>query len=471
MSSTLTLCGFSEELIRQLVLLLVDNTDYEDRGYPDSTYNHASRDIVSLSLINRQLRRICLPFLFSFIACTSLEDIVNLQQKCLGNLAFARLVRTLQFNVKLKKSGPASEIILLLLPHLNGLLWLDLPGMPINKALMVAINNHPTVKTAVIWDVGELPPDVSLEKILLREAPTVNSVRAAIERGMRVASLELDVSTIQNPSLLYSSLLPGLRDISLVDSPQTTRQLEEFCGFVANHPTLKSIDFYSEIAFLPSSGTITNEHISSFMETAAADSLLTKIRITEVTMSSSGSSAGFESWVVTGLDLLVLNSSESLVKALRLAGTMFSHLSRLSIERSAALTIHINDLISVTSEYLPCLQILAFSDIFPSLISTPSQVPMYAEVTSSHDAAITYSRWIAWQFFQASPSLVCIYFDEDHDLDLPQPWTLKSSCGARRDYTGVLIRMEVRGTLRLSQIWASFRESMTADYQVEVSTK
>ncbi|KAJ7579833.1 hypothetical protein C8J56DRAFT_963664, partial [Mycena floridula] len=468
--SGLTLCAFSEEILHEVVFLLVDDTDYENRSYPECTYICASTDIVSVSLVNHQFRRICLPFLFSCIICTSLEDFEIVEEKCLSKPAFARLVRTLDLDLKLPRdeNDCLSPRILRLLPYLDGLQWVDLRSISIDKALLEAINEHNTLTTAVTRNLKSLPPQLPLHKIMLELLFSVTGARPAIERGMRVGNLDLDMETIQIPSLVYSSIIPGLHEMSLIDSSQETVDLEQFNAFLVKHPALRSIDFYMDPLWEPSN--ITKRHLSSFVKAVEEESLTTEMQIQYVTISSSGSNERFDSWVVTGIDLSDMKSSESLVNALRLVGKIYPKLLALGIEFNPALTIHIDALITFISEYLPDLRVLRFGEIMPSLICTPSRVPMYAEANSKHEATKAHSEWIAWQFFQAVPSLFCISSYEKFDHDESQHWELDTtSYRPKRDFSGAVVKMEMRGNLEVlfgQPASTFFRESITREYKL-----
>ncbi|KAJ7578711.1 hypothetical protein C8J56DRAFT_968877 [Mycena floridula] len=327
--TTLTLLDCPEEVLHHLVLLLVDDTDYEGRGYPRSIYNHASCDIVSLSLVDHQLRRICLPFLFSYLKCRSIAELENLESKCSIESVFARLVRTLNLAFRWDQIDPASGIILRLLPHLAGIRLLDLGGGTIDAALLAAINHHPTLETSFVRNLHFLSY-TSLDKDLFLSGDGPDLMRPVIERGVRISSLSLK-STL--PLFLDTTVAPDLRRIDFQVPAtfgwETTTELARFSRFVANQPILTSIYFwYDPLSWQAESNGITMPQLASFLEAVNAESLVGTTTLDSVTMSRSSPNGGFSSWEVTGLEL---EMKPLLVEPLTLAGAMFPKVSSITI--------------------------------------------------------------------------------------------------------------------------------------------
>ncbi|KAJ7579834.1 hypothetical protein C8J56DRAFT_963665 [Mycena floridula] len=449
--SPVTLSDFSEEVLERLVLFPVDDTQYHDGQYP--AYNAISCDIMSLSLVNQQFHRLCLPFLFAYIKCESVAELAKLKHKCVVEPTFAGLVRTLDLiGAAREDSSGTSDILLNLLRHLSGILWLDLRGMTINPILLTAINDHRTLKTVVVWDAASFHPQIPVEKLLLTATgpagwqSAMSDVQKAVEYGAQIVAF----STASFP-VPFSTVMPALRHFILEDTQKTEKELEEFGAFVVNHPTLTDITFYTAPpeTFWDGSGGLTKRQLELFIEAVKRQSLVAKLSLQSLGLSPLAPNVGFTSWEVTRLSFEMVEPG-CLAEALVLAGTMFPKVSALSlsfpINYDTETKMHIDAFMALIRNHFSNLRALHLDGLLPFLTFAPWQVPMAKDAT-----------------FPGCAAVACEYGG-------PECWVFRADYSPRRDYTGVVLRMQVDGTTSLQTDQESewqetpFRESATVDY-------
>ncbi|KAJ7572664.1 hypothetical protein C8J56DRAFT_581525 [Mycena floridula] len=143
-----------EKLLHQVVLLLVDDADYDYKGYPEPLYHHTSGDILALSSVNSFFRRICFPLFFSYVKCRNLEELQELEHECIADSVFTGFIwscktvtncsvyRILEVVIQMPYSKSIHPTVPRLVPCLRSLEWLDLHQIKIDIALLAAINAH-----------------------------------------------------------------------------------------------------------------------------------------------------------------------------------------------------------------------------------------------------------------------------------------------------------------------------------------
>ncbi|KAJ7584106.1 hypothetical protein C8J56DRAFT_197847, partial [Mycena floridula] len=191
-----------DELLRFILYLLVDDTDYEDvRKFPECLYNwHPTEDISALSVVSHDFRRIILPLLFHYVKCSSLGELQEFRYE-ICSPSLAGCIRTLDLHFHksaVRISRETCGILIHLLPILVNVVRIDVHQAEIDTSLLLAINDHRTLETVSISaknrrSLPSVPSSGSLHKILLY-GPSRYSISHK-QRGMRVA----DLSFAQHP--------------------------------------------------------------------------------------------------------------------------------------------------------------------------------------------------------------------------------------------------------------------------------
>ncbi len=82
-----------EELVHAIVESLAYNPTPTELYLPEPRYKHTSSELCSLSLVNRRFRRICLPFLFSFVQTKYFKGLQKFRDQSLSSPQFAASIR------------------------------------------------------------------------------------------------------------------------------------------------------------------------------------------------------------------------------------------------------------------------------------------------------------------------------------------------------------------------------------------
>ncbi|KAJ7590568.1 hypothetical protein C8J56DRAFT_933247 [Mycena floridula] len=454
---SLPLLSFPEEILHQVVLFLVDDADHGYNPYPFSLFHHASSDIFALSLVNRQVRRICLPFLFSYIKCQSCEELEKLERECLVNSAFPVFIRILDVrHIERIDANPSQyaiirDTLVRLLPSLESLVWLELGTITMTSPLVTAIDTHPTLKTAAIFCLPRLPsrvpfPElpVNLDKLLLHGIGSADSEHLAIvqHRNIHVRSLYLDLSLP-----LIEARIPGLHELTLGDFGDTSdEQLDQFHAFVARHPSLATVNV-NAIAQWSQCKTI-RPHLSTFVQAVEAHSLNTSIDLLRITLESPTKSMksdfkkGFDGWEVIKMTLRVISS---FVETMSLTAAMFPKLVSLELTHTGS-SVYVDSFLTLISKPFPTLQMLSLFMDPQSLIWTPLLTPRQRQSSDEKiDDATSRMRWLARQIFQASPSMINVKISQRPSQTAF--WSVSASYRVKRDFFGGILGMNVESSV------------------------
>lgn len=82
-----------EELLHVVVGWIASDTLFIERQLPDLYWKYAAAKLLPLSVVNRQLRRICLPFLFAHVEIKDEKDVERLNDWCFFHQTFAMSIR------------------------------------------------------------------------------------------------------------------------------------------------------------------------------------------------------------------------------------------------------------------------------------------------------------------------------------------------------------------------------------------
>ncbi|KAJ7599249.1 hypothetical protein C8J56DRAFT_916206 [Mycena floridula] len=445
MSSPLRL---AEELLHRIVLFLVDE-DYDYKPFPNSMYHYISSDIVSLSLVSQQFRRICFPFLFSYVKCETVEEVEKLEKECLSKAAFTGCIRILQADFT--PCDASRAVLVRLLPRLKSLVWLELGETEVDEAILIAINSHATLKTVMMAPehLGFLPKlPVSLDKFMVHHVEDFGELSIAEERDMRVMSSWLSSDTL---SCWKAIFLPDLREICFGDyeflEEPDEDAVDQFYEFVDRHHSLTRIGFHTE-DFATSlwrepeqQNDIVQPFISTFIQAAESQSLnRTSVVMREITLSSIGTR-----WEVTGLELTV-----SSVETLSLAGITFPRLSSLTLSLSSLM--HLETFIRSILANFPNLRVLCFDRTCRLLNCTPLLIPSYKESLKGYEDALAWTRFLAWRILQAVPTLVQIYASSLGSFDGSHVWFSGAEYKPWRNSSGTMINMKLAHSVKKSHM-------------------
>ncbi|KAJ7579733.1 hypothetical protein C8J56DRAFT_1169594 [Mycena floridula] len=445
MATSLTL-SLAEELLHQIILYLMPTVREIPKPYPLLLYQHVSTDIISLSMVNHQFRRICFPLLFSYMECKNLETLGKLENECILKSPFTGFIRILYAHVGWRNDEATKAmfqaILVRSLPRLESLVWLDFDATA-TPALLAAINAHSTLKTAAssirLSSFPKTP--INLERFLLHSG-RVEDISEIQRRNIGVACFFLHSDTnCPYPANLDKIIIRDLRELLIKEfrHPSSEIILDEFRAFVAHHPMLTKIHVcrfrsWKDCNFM-------KPHISTFLDAVECQSRADDKDLNEVFLSPV-KSRDFDEWEVTRICLIV---ESSLVQTLASAVTGFPIISSLSLHlhHLAKTPIHIEEFIALISN-LQNLRVFELGDVHDSFVWTPLLEPV---LKLDHFARGLW--WLGWRIFQSLPNLVKLEVSEEGDDGSgygdknARSWYSSASYRAHRDLSGTLVEMEV----------------------------
>ncbi|KAJ3851153.1 hypothetical protein EV368DRAFT_83808 [Lentinula lateritia] len=139
-----------EELLYLATRSLAYNPAYPSDSPSGAHFKNPSPELIALSAVNRQLRRISLPFLFACFSLRGLEVLEKLLQKCLSDPTFGRLIKTIKLDTVYFPKKAGHEELCRLLPHLTRLACIDLQGYTSSVTLLNAVNKHSSVSAMIV---------------------------------------------------------------------------------------------------------------------------------------------------------------------------------------------------------------------------------------------------------------------------------------------------------------------------------
>lgn len=355
-----TLMLLPEELLDIVVSYLAYRLEPQLSQPPELRPERVTSDILSLSLVNRQLRRICLPFLFLHIK--NFEDAKQLGEQCslklllvesakyvllccLCSMVLIANPRTLILDSFQSRSEEGHKILCQSLPHIKHLSYVDITGSEITAALLSALCEHPSVSTILVRSTHDLPKGstaLDLSKVVIKGSGLINPgdtfLVPWLERGAKVSQL-----LIRKPELLTDDF--GLRsfsglselDLLLGDIPVMVSWLPQFSSA---HPYLKKIRFIDDYKHYFGHNTL--PFISSFIEEVCNKQLcdaysITRLAISRTTLSST-SVVSSQEWRVTGVTIVI---KSSLIEILSLLHSSFPEIQTLEFRFEGNSTYHI----------------------------------------------------------------------------------------------------------------------------------
>ncbi|KAE9394704.1 hypothetical protein BT96DRAFT_1022412 [Gymnopus androsaceus JB14] len=318
-----------EELLQTVAECLAFDTPFVERQLPVLRWKYSITELLSLSLVNHQLRRISMPFLFAFIRIkANSTDVERLIDRCVSNKTFAASIRSLCLNENLPKvvlTEAEVKKVDCLLQHLTNLSQIGLGWVSLDKPLLAVINRHP-VPTVILIErrihgmlmrnahelgISDLSKMVIAYELIMDYDEGDHPLKDFLACGMQVLHAKVKSS---KPSLGVLKL-NGLRQLTLnldtIGESLNATLLSWLPELTRSHQLLKKIQFITGHRWK------WRNHPTPFVQPlvdAASDE---------------GLGGTLSDWLVTGLDLSIHN--QSLGPLLRLVHGLFPQIYALSL--------------------------------------------------------------------------------------------------------------------------------------------
>ncbi|KAF9067498.1 hypothetical protein BDP27DRAFT_1403787 [Rhodocollybia butyracea] len=387
-----------EEILYVVVSYLVSNPRFIERKSldPHWRYDRSRSKLVSLSLANSQLRRICMPILFAYIEVRGLYgDLEKLTSHCVANQAFASCIKTIDYYCY---NPDKIDTLRHLFARLNNLSHFILNQVVLDKSLLDTVRRHsaPTVilashsltsKALSVVNTESLP-DAILDYARIYDEEGEALLVKHLEFGIKVKCLTI------LPKLLYKSFglcqFRGLCELELwlASSPVDISWLPEF---IDGHPLLHKIRFSNSHVWNMNK---TIPFILPFIEAIETEGIVNTLELKAFSVTRNKQTApsmtDLSGWHVTGLWLCITEWSSG--RILQLANSVFPHISTLTIG---------NPLPAISSSRINTEELATLLRLFSSLqyvnfqyLFTPSS-PVHAYGPApKHDALIEYTSSI-----------------------------------------------------------------------------
>ncbi|KAJ3757294.1 hypothetical protein EV360DRAFT_71258 [Lentinula raphanica] len=325
-------------------------------GQPESCYlcsnlvfKVATPELLALSVVNRRLRRICLPFLFAHIEISHNKAAKNLED---------------HLPLCAKYTNLTDQIISRILPHLEQLVAVRLERCQRRPHLLETILAHPTL-TSVLVNEG---PHVSMRAhdlskvILFQTKPPFSSIsispfsptfKTFLDQGMTLECLSLETDSVDNR--LESHNFPGLKIIEIFMGKAVV-SFSWLSPFVSAHPNL--IGFFLTEIDQEFSAHNAPPFLSSLVEETQRQGLQQSHRISSVGFLRAkpiNESSQEPEWRAIELELTI---NHSLTEVLTLFASSYPKLETLTLEFELVNErIHIDKLSSALARF-PSLRVV-----------------------------------------------------------------------------------------------------------------
>ncbi|KAJ3864731.1 hypothetical protein EV359DRAFT_63773 [Lentinula novae-zelandiae] len=452
-----------EELLEMMIQDLAYAPVYPFNGLSSARCKRVSSELITLSVLNRQFRRISLPFLFAFVTLKHLEDVEKFLQMCLVNPTLGSTIRVIKLNeVDFPKKSGHDELCRLL-PHLTRLTCLDLQGSTSSVPLLNTVNQHPSISTMIVdslCGLDDLPSPLSslgLSKVVV-ECGCIShpGLETSYVRGLEVYRLLV----FQPESLkeeFGNSRFQGLHEISLAMNRHPIF-LEWLPRLASTHSQLKNVIFVDRSNSKMQFTSDTIPFILPFIEKSFQQGLDTTFSITRlvITRTQCGSLSATMEWRVTEL---VMNVQSSLLVILPLVASCFPYIHTLGVGVYHKRRYNVDELVAVLASFRS-LRVLKSVRLFKKLRSPDEQLhrpwkPL-RHIDKIHRVRRLGARaearlyWYMSLISKGLPSLEAVYIEEEGYGDEKScshgDWSLQgwlSIGGATRDVIGTF---ELSGT-------------------------
>ncbi|KAF5390445.1 hypothetical protein D9757_005290 [Collybiopsis confluens] len=322
-----------EELICKVIepLAYHPSHGFDSVWHQQLKFRWVSDELRSLSLINQQIRRICLPLLFAYARVSVLK---KLEAHDYSSQSPLSLTKHLWLNFKEFEVSDSENFSLLrdALPQLGHLSWVDMTGVQAPSGALLDMIQKYSASTVIVAGIQSLPRnraflDLSRITVLDADHPQSHTPRSV------PAS-----SSAQTPNVcrLHSSgcdrvhqVYRGLRELHfhLVDvSP-----MPWFLAFTSNHPLLSTLVFnffdrnvvgFHHLPFLHS--FVENSHQVEPGKFCVVQLILIRTCLT----TDSSITRPFQGWHVSEMEITICSSP---IEILALISASLPRLNRLSI--------------------------------------------------------------------------------------------------------------------------------------------
>ncbi|KAJ7579236.1 hypothetical protein C8J56DRAFT_340083 [Mycena floridula] len=322
-----------------------------------SANSRPSPAIHSLSLVNYQLRQLCLPSLLSYLKCKNSATYQRLHDLAVSNPFSAKCIRTLDLEALI-----SCENLHQIIPCLESLSDILIHSLNLDETLLTTMNDHPTLRTVQICDsnqqlglLGRFPSATPLlfSKILINSV-TIDSItlqrlvrRSAVRffhGGLRIKRLQI-YGLDEGPKGLY------FRGLEVVKLGMPLGSLPWLFPFVQSQPEVTRIEFSGTSA--PWSSNIYILYGAQIRAALVAEGFQNAVALKALSISRMPAAKSLDDWEVTALDLH-LNSS--FVDVLSIVHEFYPNVSSLVLAfkrdtRRRLPNIHMDDFINSLARF------------------------------------------------------------------------------------------------------------------------
>ncbi|KAJ3809192.1 hypothetical protein F5876DRAFT_66679 [Lentinula aff. lateritia] len=443
-----------EELLEMLIQDLAYAPVYPFNSLSSARCKRVSSELIALSVVHRQLRRISLPFLFAFVTLKHLKDVEGFLQTCLVNPTLGSTIRVIKLDVYFRSKDGHEELS-----------CIDLQDFTSSVSLLNTVNQHPSISTMIVDSLddllGSLPPPLSsldLSKVVVECGYTSQpSLETSYARGLRVYQL-----IVPQPELLKQefgdSRFQGLHEISLAMN-RLPIFLEWLPRLASTHPQLKNVIFVDMSNSKKQYTSETIPFILPFIEKSSQQGLDTTFNITRLVISRTqcGSLSATE-WRVTEL---IMNVQSSLFMILSLVASCFPYLHTLGVGILRKIRCNVDELVAVLASFR-LLRVLKPARLFKNLRSPDEKVHLpwkpFRHIDKIHRVRRLGARaevrlyWYMSLISKGLPSLEAVYVEEEgygnEKFRSQGCWSLQGWLSVRNATGDVTGSLELRGTPR-----------------------
>lgn len=315
----------------------------------------SSPGLLSLSQANRQLRRLCLPLLFTYVYIEGSDDAEKVMQGSAKSL-FTRYAKYALFSFYLLSilteiprtlilgghaydySENSETTLPIFLDFLENLSCVDFRcDFQNNRSLRNTIDKHQSISVVYIDSQNESYAFSDLSKLILRCIKLRNSydLKSHVLDGLaqRISHLHLPNPVLLEEEGLAIPTFSGLHELTVIQNPFSS--LSWLPTFTSAHPYLKIIRFMSdypyknsdvELPFFPS--------FSKFLEDLRRSVYYRSLRIHQVAFSRTNANNADifdQQWCLTAMKFYNIYEDGSSVEALTYVGSFFPRINALGL--------------------------------------------------------------------------------------------------------------------------------------------
>ncbi|KAF9048168.1 hypothetical protein BDP27DRAFT_690901 [Rhodocollybia butyracea] len=298
-------------LPEELLYPIVEYIAYKPRlPHERSKFRRVSFELRSLSVVDHQLRRICLPFLLANICIRTKIGAERLQDFCSMSSLCPNFTKVLKLGRRSFRHGEMTEVTRKTLPSLKRLSTIDLEEFDaINVTFLKAILEHPIVSSVLVKRAGQHLLDsflqLNMSKFVLYSVDLQPTLEAWLAQGTRLLSLD-----VYGPEQLDEEF--GLRKFEGIEvlnlfvdlRPVSFSWLPRFSSI---HPHLRQIWINNHAR----KGFPALSFLQSLVEESRKKGISEDYRITRVGLGRATSES--QEWHVNGLTIAATSSTREIL--------------------------------------------------------------------------------------------------------------------------------------------------------------